>query len=46
LLDPPGPHHRDAGGEGHCLDLVVRDVDDRRGEAVVQAFQLDPHFGA
>jgi hypothetical protein len=46
LLDPAGPHHCNAGGEGHRLDLVVRDVDDRRGSALVQALQLDPHLAA
>ena len=46
MLDPAGPHHRDAGGEGHRFDLVVRDIDDGRGQALVQALQLDPHLDA
>jgi hypothetical protein len=46
LLDPAGPHHRDAGGQRHRLDLVVRHIDDGRSEALMQALQLDPHLGA
>ena len=42
----PVTHDRDAGGECHCLDLVVRDVDHGRAEAPVQQLELAPQFGA
>jgi len=46
LLDHAGPHHCDAGGQGHRLDLVVRDVADGCTQPLVEALQLDPHLGA
>src|SRR5690349_22296547 len=46
LLDPPGVEHHDPGRHRHRLDLVVRDVDDRRLELAVQPGDLDPHLDA
>ena len=44
LFDEPLVHDDDAVAQGHGLGLVVRHVDDRRLEAMVQAFQFGPHF--
>ena len=38
--------HDDAVGERHRLDLVVRHVDDRVAELLVQLLDLDAHLGA
>src|SRR2546428_725772 len=46
LLDPPLVHDDDAVGHGHGLRLVVGDVDERRPERGVQAFELGPHLDA
>ena len=46
LLDHAAVHHRDLGGHGHGLDLVVGDVDDRGLELVVEPLDLEPHLGA
>ena len=43
LVDHAMIHHRDAIGHRHRLDLVVRDVDGRRVDAIVQRAQLDAH---
>ena len=43
LLQHAALHHRDAGGERHRLDLVVRDVDDGRLQALVQLLDLGAH---
>ena len=42
----PRLQHDDAVGERHRLDLVVRDIDDRGAEALMQLLDLDPHLGA
>ena len=36
--------HDDPIAEGHCLHLVVRDVDRGGAEALMQFFQFDPHL--
>ena len=46
LLDAAGTHHGDPRRPGHRLDLVVRHIDDRRAEFLVQALELDAHLGA
>ena len=46
LLDDARVHHRDLGRHRHRFDLVVRDVDDRRLELVVELLDLEPHLGA
>jgi hypothetical protein len=46
LLHVAVVHHRDPGGQGHRLDLVVRDVDDRGPELLVQLLDLGPHVDA
>ena len=43
LLHPPIVHHHDAIGHGHRLDLVVRHVDRRRLQALVQRLDLGAH---
>jgi hypothetical protein len=42
----PPLHDRDAVGQRHRLDLVVRDVDHRVLELLVQPLDLDAQFGA
>ena len=46
LLDQAVAHDRDALPERHRLDLVVRDVDGRDAEPLVQARQLGAHADA
>ena len=46
LLDPAVLHDHDPVAERHRLDLVVRDVDGRRLEPLVQALELDAHLHA
>ena len=46
LLHGAGAHHRDARAERHRLDLVVRDVDGRDPETLVEACQLGAHVDA
>jgi hypothetical protein len=46
LLDDAVVHHDDAVGHRHRLDLVVRDVDGRRLEALVQRLDLAAHRDA
>ncbi len=46
LLDAPGVHDDDAIGHGHRLDLVVRDIDRRVVEFVVQAADFEAHVAA
>ena len=46
LLHGAVAHHRHAGAERHRLDLVVRDVDGRDPEPVVQPRQLGAHVDA
>ena len=43
LLDPAIVHHHDAVGHGHRLDLVVRHVDRRRLEPLMQRLDLGAH---
>ena len=43
LLDLAAVHHRDAVREAHRLALVVRDVEERDADLVVDAVQLDLH---
>src|SRR5690242_6563149 len=43
LLDAARVHHHDLVGHGHRLDLVVRDVDRGRLEALVQRLDLGAH---
>jgi len=43
LLDDAVMHHDDAVGHRHRFDLVVRDVDGRGLEALVQRFDLGAH---
>ncbi len=43
LLDPAVLHHDDLVGHRHRLDLVVRDVDRRRLQALVQRLDLGAH---
>ena len=38
--------HRDLGRERHRLDLVVRDIDDRRAGLLMQPLDLDAHVDA
>ena len=44
LLDAPVLQHDDAVGHRHRLDLVVRDVDRRRVQALVERLDLDAHL--
>jgi hypothetical protein len=44
LLDASGAHEDDAVGHGHCFDLIVRDVDRRVLEALMQCLELDAHL--
>ena len=46
LLDDAVVHQHDPLAERHRFDLVVRDVDDRRLEPLVQAGDLGPHLHA
>ena len=46
LLDDAVAHHDDLVGHRHRLDLVVRDVDRRRLEALVQLLDLGAHLHA
>ncbi len=46
LLDLAGAQHDDLVGQRHRLDLVVRDVDHRRAELLVQLGDLEPHLDA
>ena len=46
LLQAPADHHRDPVAERHRLHLVVRDVDGRDAEPVVQLLQLGAHLHA
>ena len=46
LLDAAVVHHDDAVGHRHRLDLVVRDVDRRRLQALVQRLDLGAHRDA
>ena len=43
LFDASLAHHDDAVGERHRLELVVRDVDHRRPELLMQPRELVPH---
>ena len=43
LLDAPGREHRDAISHGHRLNLVVRDVDDREAELLLETADLNAH---
>ena len=45
LLDASAAHDRDARGQRHRLDLVMRDIDDGRAEFLVQALELNAHLG-
>jgi hypothetical protein len=45
LLQHATAHHGDARGHGHRLELVVRDVDRRRTNALMQLDQLGAHVG-
>ena len=44
LLDDTFTHHHDLGGKRHRLDLVMRDIDHRGPEALMQLFDFIPHF--
>ena len=46
LLDAPGVHDDDAIGHGHRLDLIVRDIDRRVVEFVVQPADFEAHVAA
>ncbi len=46
LLDTAGAHDHDAVGQRHRLDLVVRDIDHRRRQALVQRRDLRPRADA
>ena len=46
LLDAAGIHDHDAVGQGHGLDLIVGDVDHRRGKLALEAGDLDTHADA
>ena len=46
LLELALAHHRDAIAHRHRLDLVVRDVDRRDPELVLEARDLRPHVDA
>ena len=46
LLHPAVAHHDDAVAQRHRLDLIVRHVNRRRAEPLVQLFQFDPHLHA
>ena len=46
LLDQPVAHQHDPVGERHRLDLVVGDVDHRRGDLLVQPLDLAAHLVA
>jgi hypothetical protein len=46
LHQPAAAEHGDAVGQGHGLDLIVRDVDDGRAQALVQAFDFAAHLVA
>ena len=43
LFDHTGLQNHDLVGHGHRFDLIVRDVDHRRGQALVQLGNLQPH---
>ena len=44
LLDPALVHHRDRVGHRHRLLLIVRDVDEREPEIVLDRLQLELHL--
>ena len=46
LFDAPGVHHHDAVGHRHRLDLIVRDIDDRRLQRLMQRLDLGAHLHA
>src|SRR5918999_3763308 len=46
LLKPAALHHRDARGECHRFGLIVRDVDCRGAELMLQSFQFATHLHA
>ena len=46
LLDKPVAHDDDAIGEGHRLDLVVRDVDGGGAQALVKSLDFRAHLAA
>ena len=46
LLDHAVAHQHDPVGERHRLDLVVRDVDHRGGDLLMQPLDLDAHLVA
>ena len=46
LLHQPVAHHHDAVAKRHCLDLIVRHVDRRGSEPVMELFQFDSHLHA
>src|SRR5947209_8576678 len=46
LLDGPLAHQHDAVGEGHRLDLVMRDIDHRGGDLLMQPLDLAAHLVA
>ena len=46
LLNPAVIHDHDLGGEGHRLDLIVRDVDHRRAEIPVELGDLEARVDA
>ena len=46
-LDEPAPvHDADPGRHRHRLDLVVRDIEQRRAELALDALEFDPQVGA
>ena len=46
LLDLAAIHDDDAIGQGHCLDLVVRHIDCRHRDLLMNLFDLHPHLDA
>ena len=46
LVDPPGVHDNDAIGERHRLNLVVRNVDCRRCDRLMNLLNLGAHLNA
>ena len=46
LFDSPGVHDDDAVSHGHCLDLVVRDVNGSILKFIVQPTNLQAHVAA
>ena len=46
LLQIAAVHHRHLVGHGHGFELVVRHIDDRRLQVLVEALDLRPHLHA